>query len=494
MVSVETADFTCTQQTKIMRVSELYKLNRRQPALDFVDVDIDGDTPLFISPTALESLPSEWGDECVHLVQNYFRHVLQLIRSRKNNEAEALLRVLREPNETHLGLSKDKSRGRALGNESAHDVWKALSESRAATSGLLEDLEDTVLMIDGVSVDIVSDMATNIIREPLIRYTQQMCDWFSIPTEEEVDSGPLWDATQKKWYSKLVKLPVTATGRLLLVPKAIVRQHLDYDASEYFRHYILQHLQEVELNANSSLVQLLKNGRRRVTKKSLMEKYGSGKEVAITHTRQYPEILKRYKKDKKVDRQPALSHDVIAEIEATPVPDWDALLDVVITLPTGTKDAHAYETSVEALLTALLYPSLTYPIPQHEIHDGRKRIDITYTNIAKSGFFNWVGMHYPASHIYTECKNYKKDLANPELDQLSGRFSPSRGKVGLIVCRSFENKQKFLESCRDTARDDRGWIVPLDDEDLKVLVLSKKKDPLFERLKLIEDRFRFLLT
>lgn len=78
------------------------------------------------------------------------------------------MRVLREPNETHLGLSAGRSKGRALGTELARDVWKALSQSEAAKSGLLRDLEDTILMVEGISVDIVSDMTTNIIRGPLI--------------------------------------------------------------------------------------------------------------------------------------------------------------------------------------------------------------------------------------------------------------------------------------------------------------------------------------
>jgi hypothetical protein len=40
-----------------------------------------------------------------------------------------------------------------------------------------------------------------------------------------------------------------------------------YDADEYHRHFLLEHLRSVELDANSALVELLRNGRRRVTKK-----------------------------------------------------------------------------------------------------------------------------------------------------------------------------------------------------------------------------------
>jgi hypothetical protein len=85
-----------------LRISEYYKLGRSQSTLDFVDVDVKKDTPLFISPKALTMLPSEFGDECVHLVQSFFHKVLELIKDGQDAEAESLLSVLREPNETHL--------------------------------------------------------------------------------------------------------------------------------------------------------------------------------------------------------------------------------------------------------------------------------------------------------------------------------------------------------------------------------------------------------
>jgi hypothetical protein len=236
-----------------MRVSEYFHLGRTQASLDFVDVDIVADTPLFINPKALTMLPSEFGDECVHLVQSFFGTILELIRTDRNNEAERLLGQLREPNETRFGLSKGKARGHALGSESAHDVWESLSQSEAAKSGLLEDLEDTVLMIEGISIDIVSDVATNLIRVPLIQYTQRMCDLYGIPTYDVVDSGPLWDSQKKEWYSKFVRLPVAGSGKLLLVPKVIVRTHLQYDSGEYFRHFLLTRMQQNELAANTEL-------------------------------------------------------------------------------------------------------------------------------------------------------------------------------------------------------------------------------------------------
>lgn len=104
------------------RVSTVYKLKRSQATLDFVDVDVERDTKVFVSPRALTLMQTDWGDGCVSLVQNFFETVLQLIKCGDDVGAETLLRELREPNETHLGMSRGKSRGRALGDESAHDV------------------------------------------------------------------------------------------------------------------------------------------------------------------------------------------------------------------------------------------------------------------------------------------------------------------------------------------------------------------------------------
>ncbi|EGJ5939847.1 hypothetical protein INA74_003403, partial [Escherichia coli] len=104
---------------------------------------------------------------------------------------------------------------------------------------------------------------------------------------------------------------------------------------------------------------------------------------------------------------------------------------------------------------------------QKKIHDGRKRIDITYNNEAKYGFFNWLSQHYTCPRIYVECKNYTSEIANPELDQLSGRFSRNRGNVGILVCRKIEDKKLFRQRCLDTANDGRGFILSIDDDDLE---------------------------
>jgi hypothetical protein len=76
----------------------------------------------------------------------------------------------------------------------------------------------------------------------------------------------------------------------------------------------------------------------------------------------------------------------------------------------------------------LFFPRLIYPRKEHEIHEGRKRIDIAMENTARSGPFAdlTVIRNYPAAYVFFECKNYGREVGNPEIDQLSGRFSRER--------------------------------------------------------------------
>jgi hypothetical protein len=473
-----------------MRVSEYFQLNRHQGELDFVDVDIRGDTRVYLDPRALRLLTTDWGQECVSLIQNFFRTVLQAIRDGDDERARRLLAGLREPNETHLGLSRGRARGSALGAGLARDVWEALSETDAAATGLLQDLEDTVLLVPGIDRDRISDISTNIIREPLIRYTQAVCEHYDIPLTSGVDSGPLWNSQSRTWESHLVSLPTTTEGRLLLVPKVIVRKKLDYERSEYLNHYLLTTLQEVELAAGSELVQLLKNGTRRVTKKAVKEKYGTDKASIARWTQEHPEALENYRADKRRHTREPLTHEDFFVEGIGDIPDLDSLLRAVTAIDPGRDTADDYHRAVENLLTALFYPNLTSPHIEYPIHDGRKVIDIAYANVASRGFFGWVAQHYPSAMVFIECKNYSSDPANPELDQLSSRFSPRRGQVGLLICRTITDRERMTARCRDTANDGRGYVIALDDHDLDSLVAQYAAT---HELTLLRDRFNALI-
>jgi hypothetical protein len=460
-----------------VRVSEHYSVPFTQASLDFVDVSVTDDLRVYIDPNALRVSTDSWAHECTSLVQDFFRRLLSLIRAGRIDEAQNLMSPLSEPNETHLGVSRGRSRGRGLGATRSAEIILALSGSAAISSGLITDLEETILLIEGIGPDLISDLITNIIRGPLIAYTQSICQHYGIPLVDGVVSGQMWDPQRASWHSGFTRLPVVNDRRLLLVPKFIVRKRLDFDAGSYYNHYILNYLRDEELRQNTELVHLIKDYRRStrrkpvfkkvVYKKEVATKHGTGKPTATRVSVRQPQLLRDYTSDRrKAPSQPLRAGELGA------VPDYRALLRKLTSIGPGT-NAVEYEDAAEALLSAIFEGSLSFPEREVLIHDGRKRIDIVYSNTAVSGFFQWAGTHYPAAYVVVECKNYSGDPANPELDQIAGRFSPTRGKLGFLVCRSFGDKLRFTERCRDTARDDRGFIIALDDDDLRRLVTCK---------------------
>lgn len=461
-----------------MLVSRYFKLGRNQGTLDFLDVHIDKDIPVFVDPAALKFLHTDWGQHCVSLLQSYFESVLVAIRNSNHNRAKQLLACLNERNEFHIGYSQNRSRGSALGIVSAEKIWESLVKSKAAQSGLLHDLEDTVLFVDGVGPDMLSDAVCNIIRGPLIQYTQQTCRYYGIPLTAGVDSGPVWNTRNEKWESSLIDLPMTKHGSIILIPKIIARVKQAYGHDEYYRHFLMPVLQQHHKDINSSLVHVLqskkKKGEKRVYKTDLYDLYGADKLASAKLTVDHPQALTNYRATKNATQSRPLDHAAFAELENVPTPDYAALLKDVTSLKPGSADASAYEIAIEKLLSAVLYPALCFPVKQDRIHDGRKRIDITYVNDAKDGFFNWVARNHPASHVFIECKNYGKEVGNPELDQLAGRFSPSRGKVGILVVRSVKDHTLLLERCKDTASDQRGFILVLDDASLSELIHQRQ--------------------
>jgi len=81
-----------------------------------------------------------------------------------------------------------------------------------------------------------------------------------------------------------------------------------------------------------------------------------------------------------------------------------------------------------------------------------------------------------------------------------GRFSDQRGRLGLLVCRSFDDKALFLARCKDASADRNGYIIALDDEDLGQLALEAEQLRSEHKLEkrfaypLLRERFDMLIS
>lgn len=313
----------------------------------------------------------------------------------------------------------------------------------------------------------VSDMTANIIKWQLIQYTIEQCALHNIPLIENVPSGMYWDSERRIWDNCYVPRLVIDGKPILLVPKRIVSYTDKYTSNEYRQHFVLNYLQNENLQLHSALVRKRNDGTEYVTKKSITDTtQDMDKEYLARFTEHHPEVFSDFK-EKTKSKIRMLPGSALDEINATEV--CQHLIGKLQGIPLGKDHATDYHNLIVGILELLLYPNLSAPKKEFPIHDGRKRIDITYNNSAENGFFFTLPNSNPAlscPYVFVECKNYTGEVKNPELDQLSGRFSPRRGRVGILACRTLDSKNDFIKRCADTYHDDRGLILPICDEDI----------------------------
>lgn len=441
--------------------SEHFDLSKSQGELDFVDVRLTTDLPLFVDPFAISQRVDRWSQDAHAHLLAFFQQLVDRIRSGRRQDARNLLRHLSEPNETRLGLSRGRPQGAGIGSFQADQLFRALEASNAVQTGFINSLEECELMIEGIGRDKISDLTTNVLRGKLATYTLEQCKLHGVPTRQ-VGLAPYFSLEMRDWVNEYLELPVAGSEPILLVPKAIARFEFSYDHRDYYRHYALDFLQAEHLAASTSLVHALRNGKRKVYKTDLEKLFPCTKEYLFEFSKHHPEVLAEYRAELTAIERSGL-HSIVQPEDEPAIAG--ALRAALASIPPGSDRASDYHKLMVGVLEFIFFPFLVCPRKEQEIHQGRKRIDILMENSATFGILQRLHniRHLPCAFVAFECKNYTTDIANPELDQIAGRFSPNRGRIGVICCRGFEDRARFIERCRDTFRDDRGLIVPIDD-------------------------------
>lgn len=474
-----------------MRISEKFNLEATQFELDFVDIDTDADTPLFVDPFFLGCRTDFWSVDATRTLRSFFQAFVNFIRGGETDRARALFDYLHEPNETCLGLSSGRPRGNAIGSIDGEKLFNSIAQSEAVATGIVEDLEDFRLFIDGIDKDKISDMTTNIIRGHLIAYTQEQCKLWGIALQKNVQSGFYWDRAINAWKNRHESMLVIEGRKILLTPKGIVSYSNKYTPQKYYNKFVLEYLQHENLRSYSALVQHRVDGTPYVTKKSLKESQESAysKDFLASFTDDHPEVFRDFK-EWILHTAAAISNEEMDDSDPVLIAQY--LINKLGEIVPGGEGATEYHRLVVGILEFLFYPDIVSPIVENEIHDGRKRIDITFDNSASRGFFYRLHTTYQTSSqfIFVECKNYSREVANPEIDQLSGRFSMNRGRFGLLLCRSVDDMDTLLARCNDTYVDGRGIMLPIIDDDLVVMLNKFIEGVSNPHEELLTQRFR----
>ncbi|MFX0200944.1 MAG: hypothetical protein ACFFCW_32900, partial [Candidatus Hodarchaeota archaeon] len=69
-----------------MRISEYFKLQKTQYELDFIDIDLETDIPLFIDPYYLGTCEFPWAISANRTLENFFALLLTFLQSNQINK------------------------------------------------------------------------------------------------------------------------------------------------------------------------------------------------------------------------------------------------------------------------------------------------------------------------------------------------------------------------------------------------------------------------
>lgn len=212
--------------------------------VDFVDVHVDGDRKLFLDPSAVRNDPSPLGRAAYGTLVSFFTQVLTY-RASGDARGRHLLDGLHEPNHTRLGYSAGQPAGSAFGEQLAENLWMELGRNPAARAAVLTRLEDLPLFLDKVSKDLISDLATRIVFDHLIDFTEgQMGKHSALHSGAVTRDLPVYDVSRNAWRNRTALIPYAGPLEMLLVPVRWVNFKLEMNQYAFYNRFSTEVIQE----------------------------------------------------------------------------------------------------------------------------------------------------------------------------------------------------------------------------------------------------------
>jgi hypothetical protein len=456
------------------RLSEYFDLKVKSEDLEFLDIYANQDIQLFLDPYGISAMRTPWSKECELYITGFFQCLVDSIRAKDKKAIKTLLSALHEVDEIALGYSSSTPNGRGIGISQAKEIQTAFESSFAVTSGDIKDIADCALMIPGINRDKISDITANILKMPLIEFTQKQCKKYNIPTQK-VPINNVFDYKTLSFTSFFAYLPVINDLPKILLPISSIRRNPQLSKDKYYRNFVLEFLRAEHLHAGDALATLLKNGRVVVRISDLKQKFPLTSEFLYKFSKDHPEVLDKYKAEL---RKTTVNNEISKLQVSKRILSAKERAEILSKIKPGNDDANRFHKISYDNLIQIFGVRVSNSKIEAEINNGRKRIDIVFDNVDNNGFFKRLNAlhHVKCAKIFVECKNYGKELNNPEIDQLQGRFSDKRGNFGILICRSVKDKKLIIQRCKDIMNDKNGYVIVLEDNDIiKLLDLKEQK-------------------
>ncbi len=417
------------------------KIKLTQAQVGFLIPFLDTDRRYCMDPSLLrfteDAMLKEWNEELVEFLK-LVRHVM------KKGDIPKLRSVLNigEAPDAGLGYCEDKVTGSGMGKEISEQVIKILAANKEfAKRGFLR-LEELQWMDKNIGPDRISDLAINILKRNIIKYTQDEAKKYGIPTER-VRVNKVFEPNTMEWISIVTEMPINPQRivrdavnphpPILLLPKEVVRPLPLFLSYDEFYGFI-----DPDYKGGWS--------------------YREPKIKVVKQVIDDPKISDQFIKEREIKKAHLYRPDFDSGIHKQ-----IAMLDEI---PVGSKQhANIYRNTVNEILQFIFSDNLSlYKIEKGTILNENRR-DIIYQNIAQSGIFADLKNKHSAGHIVVDTKNTEK-VTSKDVAQVSNYLNDEIGRVAFIVSRK-KNKKFAKTHSHAQVKDHKNVVFFIADEDLK---------------------------
>ncbi len=318
--------------------SNLLYPHLKQLEVDFVIPLLRNDLPLCIDPFLLYKSRDPAFRLLHEQLISHFRAGMTALAYGKETLAEYIL-TFPEVAAVGFGYGTSNKRGSGLGKVLRKLLIDTLRASPAILNRQIRHVEEMQLISPGIGPDRVGDIASNIIKDFLITYTQRQCLIHNIPLHGNLPVEHVYDEKEREWRDGYYDFPINPHdgGPVLLVPRRIVRNlpWINYDnfVRTEFRLYLAA-----------------KRG-----KAGRIDVLPSKTEVTTT-SRVETAIIDNYVKQR--EEQAAEAQPFIPSTSNEVIATGDSLKKRLTTTPVGHASASAYQQLVLDIFNFALCPDL----------------------------------------------------------------------------------------------------------------------------------------
>lgn len=281
---------------------DYFKVDPKQ-SIDFLDLKLEKDTKIFLDPYSVAMTNNIHCINAHKCIKAFMETLLTALKNDDQNLAMDLCSHFQEPKGTGIGLTKKSYKGRGAGEIKASKLVEALMSSEAVMSGAIEDLEELILVVDGIGLDTISDITINLGMKHFIEFTQEKCNELNIPMEKSSTKIDYFCHIEKEWKSTYFDLPHALIGeekergQIILLPIDTLAKLSPYGTSYFFTNIATPFFVEEGKRAGASFIRAAKSGGYKADIKKMREddRYKGGKKRMGKFIKNNPESLKEYR-------------------------------------------------------------------------------------------------------------------------------------------------------------------------------------------------------